>query len=290
MYKIAILGCENSHADAFCNYALNSGKINDVEIVGVYSDEEKPRKRLNEKFGVYVARSYDEFIGKIDGLMITARHGDNHYRYAKPYIESGIPMFIDKPITISESDAVAFMKELKANDVRITGGSCCMHDSYVQYLKYTVSNGRYGKTYGGFLRAPLSPDENYGGFFFYSQHLVQVMCEVFGYYPNSVNMFEKGDVLTFVARYKDYDVTGEFVKGNYTYYVSASLEKDVLGDTYLVDSSLFAIEFERFYELLNGGKQRQSYEEFIAPIFILNAMQRSLKNGKEEVINKTEEI
>lgn len=290
MYKIAILGCENSHADAFCDYALNSGKIKDVEIVGVYSDEEAANERLREKFGVYTAKSYDEFVGKIDGLMITARHGDNHYKYAKPYIESGIPMFIDKPITISEEDAVEFMKELKANNVCVTGGSCCVYDPLVGHLKSAIKCGRYGKAYGGFLRAPLGANEKYGGFFFYSQHLVQVMCEIFGYYPESVKMYEKNEVLTYVARYKDYDIVGEFIDGNFTYYVSASLEKDIIGDTFLVDTSCFAVEFEEFYKLLKGEAQRQSYEEFIAPIFILNAMQRSIESGKEEKINKIEEI
>ena len=282
MYKIAILGCENSHADAFCDYALNSGKINDVEIVGVYSDEEAANERLREKFGVYTAKSYNEFVGKIDGLMITARHGDNHYKYAKPYIESGIPMFIDKPITISETDAVEFMKELKANKVPVTGGSCCVYDSLVQHLKSAIECGRYGKAYGGFLRAPLGANEKYGGFFFYSQHLVQVMCEIFGYYPESVKMYEKNEVLTYVARYKDYDIIGEFIDGNFTYYVNVSLEKDIIGDTYLVDASCFAVEFEEFYKLLKGEKQRQTYKEFIAPIFILNAMWRSMESGKWE--------
>ena len=286
MYKIAILGCENSHADAFCDYALNSGKIKDVEIVGVYSDEEDANERLREKFGVYTAKSYDEFVGKIDGLIITARHGYNHYKYAKPYIKSGIPMFIDKPITICEKEAVEFMQELKANNVRVTGGSCCVHDSYVKHLKSVVKNKSYGKIYGGHLRAPLSNDEKYGGFYFYSQHLVQVMCEVFGNYPDSVKMFKNGDVTTFVTRYDDYDVTGEFVIDNYRYYINVSCEMDVLGDTYRVDSSLFHTEFEEFYKLLKGGEQKQSYKEFIAPVFIMNAMERSLKNGKEEVINK----
>lgn len=290
MFKIAILGCENSHADAFCDYALNSGKINDVEIVGVYSDEEAANERLREKFGVYTAKSYDEFVGKIDGLMITARHGDNHYKYAKPYIESGIPMFIDKPITISETEAVEFMKELKENNVRVTGGSCCVYDSLVRHLKSAIECGRYGKAYGGFLRAPLGTNEKYGGFFFYSQHLVQVMCEIFGYYPDSVKMYEKNEVMTFVARYKDYDIVGEFVEGNFTYYVSVSFEKDVIGDTFLVDASCFAVEFEKFYKLLKGEAQRQTYKEFIAPIFILNAMHRSLISGKEETVNKIEEI
>lgn len=49
---------------------------------------------LHDKYGVYVATSYDEFVGKVDGIIITARHGDNHYQYAKPYLQCGLPMYI----------------------------------------------------------------------------------------------------------------------------------------------------------------------------------------------------
>ena len=44
----------------------------------------------------------------------------------------------------------------------------------------------------------------------------------------------------------------------------------------------------KFYKLLKGEAQRQTYKEFIAPIFILNAMHRSLISGKEEIVNKIE--
>ena len=33
---------------------------------------------------------------------------------------------------------------------------------------------------------------------------------------------------------------------------------------------------------------RLSYEDFIAPVFVLNAIQRSLESGNEEKINKFE--
>ena len=135
MYKIAILGCENSHADAFINLIKNNEKYADIEVVGVYSNEPEAMQKLNEKYGVYMASDYTEFVGKVDGIMITARHGANHYKYAKPYISSGIPMFIDKPITCDEAEAVQFMKELKANGVRVTGGSTCIHVPYVKELK-----------------------------------------------------------------------------------------------------------------------------------------------------------
>jgi NAD-dependent oxidoreductase involved in siderophore biosynthesis len=117
MKKIVILGCENSHANHFLK-AIKE-EYRDVEVVGIYSDEPEAAKKLNEEFGAPIMNSFDEAAGKIDGVVITARHGDNHYKYAKPYIESGIPMFIDKPITCNGEEAVSFMQELKAAGVNI---------------------------------------------------------------------------------------------------------------------------------------------------------------------------
>ena len=82
MFKIAILGCENSHADAFLESIIKKGEYPDLEVVGVYSHEADANARMKEKFGVYCAESFDEFVGKVDGIMITARDGDNHYKYA----------------------------------------------------------------------------------------------------------------------------------------------------------------------------------------------------------------
>ena len=82
MFKVAILGCENSHANAFLDLVINQKLVDDVEFVGVYSYDAEAAAKLTDKFGVYAAKEYDEFVGKVDGIIITARHGDNHYRYA----------------------------------------------------------------------------------------------------------------------------------------------------------------------------------------------------------------
>ena len=119
MYRIAILGCENSHADAFLNFIIKENLYPDIEVAGVYSNDAEAAAKIQEKFGVYVAKTPDEFVGKVDGIMITARDGAYHYPYAKPYIESGIPMFIDKPITSDEDEAVAFMRDLKSHGCRV---------------------------------------------------------------------------------------------------------------------------------------------------------------------------
>ena len=39
-----------------------------------------------------------------------------------------------------------------------------------------------------------------------------------------------------------------------------------------------------FYDLLCGKPQRKSYEEFFTPVYIMNAIDRAVKSGEEEVI------
>lgn len=289
MKKIAILGCENSHANNFLKANITDKMFaDDIEFVGVFSEYEGAAEALYEAFGVPVMKSYDELVGKVDGIMVTARHGNNHYKYAKPYIASGIPMFLDKPITCNEAESVEFMRELKANNVLVTGGSSCPHAKLVRDLGKSVREGENGKVYGGYLRAPVSLENEYGGFWFYSQHLVQIMCEIFGYYPKSVMVFKNLPKINVTVRYEDYDVNITFVDGNYKYIATVSHENGISGGEFTLEG-VFNSEFEEFHELYNQ-KQRQTYKEFIAPVFVMSAIERSIASGKEEEVHVIEEI
>ena len=289
MYKIAILGCENSHANKFLEAVIKRKIVTDIEFVGVYSEDVTAAEALREKYGVHVAKSYDDFTGKVDGIMITARHGDNHYKYAKPYIESGIPMFIDKPITCSEEDAKDFLEDLKAHNIPISGGSVCAITEHIQNLKSVAATKEYGEVLGGFLRAPVQMNSPHGGFLFYAPHLVSAMTEVFGCYPNSVQAVKNGTVYSCIVRYDAYDVNLSFVDGNYLYYAGISCEKAYIGDTYIVNS-YFDREIKEFYKLLTGGKQQKSYEDFFASVYILNALDKAIKSGFEIKVNRYKEV
>ena len=289
MYKIAILGCENSHANAFLSL-IKEGRYPDIEVVGVYSNEKEAAYKLACEFGVYVAAAPDEFVGRVDGVVITARDGRNHLPYAMPYMASGIPMFIDKPITSDEGEALALVKEAKKNGVRLTGGSSCIHCEYVKELAKKVSSGECGEIYGGYLRAPVSMENAYGNFFFYAAHLVQVMQAIFGFYPKSVKTYVNGKSTTVVVRYESFDVSILYVDGNYRYYASISTENGVIGEEYPVNSSIYVYEFEEFYQLLIGNEQKCTYAEFISSVSVICAIDRALKSGKEEAVSYVKEI
>ena len=284
MKRIAILGCENSHADAFLTCIRDKQEFSDVEVVGVYSDDREAAEKLHMTFGVPVMTDYADAVGQIDGLVITARHGDNHYRYAKPYMESNIPMFVDKPITVREDEALEFMSMLRMHGIRVSGGSSLKQDVYVKRLKEDAAHEAGGKTIGGYVRAPYQRENEYGGFYFYAQHLVEMVCEIFGRFPKSVTAKQNGETVHVLFHYADWDCVGLFCNQNYLYYAVRMAQSSAVGYDIPATGDWFYEEFKEFYGILSGEDQPLSYEEFFSPVFILNAIDRSLQIGREETV------
>ncbi|MBO7762151.1 MAG: Gfo/Idh/MocA family oxidoreductase [Clostridia bacterium] len=285
MKKIVILGCENSHATKFLSFLTTEERFADIKVIGVYSEEAEAAEKLNTEFGVPVMASYDAAVGQVDGVIITARHGAKHYEYAKPYIPSGVPMFIDKPITADADEAVTFMRELRAAGVRVTGGSSLRIAPEVQAVAEEARAEVGGKTVGGVVRAPLDPDPAYGGFWFYSQHLVEMIGEIFGRYPKSVRALTKEKQTEVLFRYEDYDVMGQFSQKSWQYFVSRFAEtKTNACDVTSRGAVWFPIELDLFASLLAGGEQQVSYEDFIAPVFVIDAIIRAIESGEEEAV------
>ncbi len=286
MKKIVILGCENSHANSFLDFIRDDEKYRDVEVVGVYSDDIEAANKLCEKYGTPVMNSYEEAVGRVDGVIVTARHGANHYKYASPYIKSGVPMFIDKPVTVSGEEALEFMRLCRESGVKITGGSCCKHADAVKAAKKAREENLDGDTLSGVVRAPVNMNNNYGGFYFYSQHLVEMVCEIYGRYPKSLRAFQKGNSITVVFRYENYDVTGLFTEGSNKYHLVRMAQDSTVLFEADIGKACFHAEFDEFYDILSGEEQKISYDDFIAPVYILNAIDESLKNGEDAFVKE----
>ncbi len=283
MYKIAILGCENSHADAFIKL-IQAGKYPDVEVVGVYTDDESANARMRDNYGVYTAASFDEFVGRVDGVMVTARHGDNHLKYLRPYLPAGIPVFIDKPATASVADARELAALLEKYGNRFSGGSSVALTPEVREMKKRAESA--GNILGGYLRAPVDLKNPYGDFWFYSQHLVQMMEEVFGYYPTSVRAFVRDGQVNCVYRYDGYDVYAEYVQGNYVYNIAASLADGVHTTPVSVTEAIFAYEMEEYYHILTGAPSPMAATDFFGPVFVIDATIRAIASGNEEKVER----
>lgn len=286
MYKVVILGCENSHADSFLTL-LKAGKYPEMEVAGVYSDEPEACERLHTKFGVPVMNHYADAVGKVDGVIITARHGDNHLKYAKPYVNDGVPMFIDKPITCTEDDAIEFMRLAKEKGLRLCGGSNTTLKTEIQQLARIVKEEIYGPCRGGNLVCPTHENPKYGGFFFYTPHLVELMLTVFGTDVQSVHAQRNGDLaISLVARYPQFDVTASYLEKIGYYHITVYTPKRPVADEHINNTEGSIKEMDEILALLKGEPMQKSYEDFFLPVFVLNAIERSTKSGNWEAIRK----
>ena len=157
----------------------------------------------------------------------------------------------------------------------------CKYAGEIAQLKQGL---QAGEKRGGLVRAPINMDNPYGGFFFYSQHLVEMLGELFGLYPRAVKAFRTDKTVHVVFRYEGYDVIGLYTEFSNHYSVAVALGGKTLASNATIGTDCFTREFDEFCELLTGGEQKVSYGDFIAPVFVLNAIHRSLASGREEPV------
>lgn len=285
MKKIVMLGVENSHAKAFMRCIKEDEKYSDVEVIGVYSEEEAATKALADEFGVHVMATPDEAVGKVDGVVITARHGSNHHKWAKLYMESGVPMFIDKPVTYNEDEAIALARDLLKYNIRFTGGSSVIHAPALVELAEKIKEIPEENLFGGFFRAPISPNSPYGGFSFYAPHLIALVTKIFGNYPDCVSAERVGDKINGIITYGNKKAHVSFTDDSWLYFAYVSHKDGVDGGQVLL-TDVYKSEFDEFYEILSGGECKIDVRDFISSVFIFSAIERAFTSGKVEKVNE----
>jgi len=278
--KIAILGTENSHANAFARLIKNSPKYSDIEIVGVYGyDDAANQKLVDEDLVSYVASDPHEFLGKVDGIMVTARHGDHHHEYALPYIKAGVPAFIDKPFTVGLDKADELLTAAKASGALLCGGSSL---KYLDEMN-ALARFRQSKTVvGGNVTAPINMVNPYGGFYFYAQHLIEILFSVFGTDIKSVyaRSHDNEDRISVIFDYGAYDVTAQFYS-SYTYsatvYAKEGCRHAAADDvTYCYEK-----ELDDFATMVRTGIMPHDYESLVKPLKLMHFIEDSFTEKKE---------
>ncbi|HRE83679.1 MAG TPA: Gfo/Idh/MocA family oxidoreductase [Opitutaceae bacterium] len=104
---------------ARCPYAgipvyLKEGRarigIPGVRVSHVWTDDPADAVRVAAAARIsHVVSSPEDVIGEVDGVVIATDDGTDHARRARPFVEAGLPVFIDKPLATSESDLGAFV-------------------------------------------------------------------------------------------------------------------------------------------------------------------------------------
>jgi hypothetical protein len=65
---------------------------------------------------------YREFLGKVDAVIIARDDHEVHFQMAMPFLEAGLPVFVDKPLSLEVSELRAFKPYLEKGQLMSCSG------------------------------------------------------------------------------------------------------------------------------------------------------------------------
>lgn len=189
MLRFAVAGLDSSHSTELASRLMGVHSRADQnlgagQVVAAFpggsgigeADQIGPRSETFRQWGARVVDSLEDLLAfALDGVLITSIDGRVHLEQARPFIERGIPTFIDKPLTCSPAQA----REIQALAEERAGA--VFSSSSIRFDPAVVSAAKRGHaiaTVDVYGPAPLEPTNP--GLYWYGIHAVEMLYTLMG--------------------------------------------------------------------------------------------------------------
>jgi hypothetical protein len=216
MIKLGNLDFDTSHAVEFTK-RLNHKDIAEDQwvdgaqvVLGCPGESKMAPQRIKEytpqiaKLGVTLVDRPEEMIGKVDGMLIESLEGGPHYERARPFLDAGIPCFIDKPFTCGVADARKIVRLAEKKKIPVFSSSSLRYAP--ELVQYVADDARHGKIIGALAYgpSPLSEDQGHNpGLYHYGIHAVEILYTVMGPGCQRLTCTHEKDVDVVTGQWKD---------------------------------------------------------------------------------------
>ncbi|MBR5263347.1 MAG: Gfo/Idh/MocA family oxidoreductase [Clostridia bacterium] len=144
MFRIGTVNIDTSHAPSFAEILL---KGDTARYTAIYNDGFRTDEEVNtfmERFGVK-ERYTDlaEMAKNVDIAFIQSCNWDRHIELSMPFIEAGVPVFIDKPLVGNLKDCKVL--EQLAAEGKVILGTSAMRYTYERDSFFAVPEEQRGK-------------------------------------------------------------------------------------------------------------------------------------------------
>jgi hypothetical protein len=207
-----MIGLDTSHVIAFTDIFQDPQghtDLADIEIVaGFPGGTDLPISRdriadfsaqLTEK-GVEIVDSIPALLNRVDVVMLESVDGNVHLEQVIPVFESGLPVFIDKPLAGSLADAI------EINRLAARHGVPCFSSSSIRYspvLNNLCDNAAVGEILGAVTWGPCPTHDNIPDLFFYGIHGIEGLFTLMGRGCESVQRSSRDQMEVVVGTWSD---------------------------------------------------------------------------------------
>ena len=184
MQKVGLIGSDNSHVERFTEI-LNLDdhpsywKNSNAAVWAIWGeDEARTREAASAGQIPVIASSPQEVAEQCDLVFTISRRADVHLDHARPVIEAGKPLFVDKPFTQTPDQARELLSLVKKAGIPMTSFSTLRYGSAARIFKNGMGEAGLIK-YATYL-GPGTRQNPYGGIIFYGIHIVELMLHFHG--------------------------------------------------------------------------------------------------------------
>lgn len=89
-----------------CNFGIAGARVSHI-----WCDNPEDAERVARVSRIsHIVPNAEDVIGQVDAVVIPTDKGDEHLERARPFIEAGLPVLIDKPLTLSADHLRQFVR------------------------------------------------------------------------------------------------------------------------------------------------------------------------------------
>ncbi|MDR6550491.1 Gfo/Idh/MocA family oxidoreductase [Paenibacillus qinlingensis] len=112
-------------------------QIQGASVTHIWTDDPRDAAHVAKASLIpHVVSRPEDVIGHVDAVMITTDKGHEHVERCRPFVEAGLPLFVDKPLVDNESDLAQFRRWVR-DGAPIMSSSCMRYCK--EYMPYRTS-------------------------------------------------------------------------------------------------------------------------------------------------------
>lgn len=187
-FRIGMIGLDTSHVEAFTRQINDPMKDYGCKVVAGYPGGSPDVKssasrvqnftdKLRDTYGVEIVGSIEELCRKVDGVLLESVDGRPHLEQIRPVIAAKKPVFIDKPMAGSLTDAIEIFRLAEENNVP------CWSSSSLRFgpgIAGMTNNEAVGRVMGCDAFSPCALEEHHPDLYWYGIHGVEILFTIMG--------------------------------------------------------------------------------------------------------------
>lgn len=118
-------------------------RIPNVRVTHIWADNQADAEHVARASLIpNVVERAEDVIGKVDAVIIATDKGSEHVQRCRPFVEAGLPIFVDKPLVENEVDLGTFCQWVNEG-APIMSSSCMRYCK--EYMPYRASTHELGE-------------------------------------------------------------------------------------------------------------------------------------------------